>query len=126
MRAPHIPRSGQYLHASWGRELIQWINSLIPVGDRKTIRTRRTSSGTSISAILLDEDKEPTGYACKITGSPMGGVYPVDVYDEKDGERLGSGYAQPMMLHISEVVPVGEWIAAPTAQTSYIPASEDS
>ncbi len=50
-------------------------------------------------------------YPCKITGSPSGGAYPVDVHkDGKTETKTGTGDIQVLQLHISETLPTDTWL----------------
>jgi hypothetical protein len=58
---------------------------------------------------------------CKVTGAPIAGIYPVDVYDKWNGTKLGSGHAISMRLHVSEAVATGDWIVCPPGLVDYLP-----
>ena len=50
-------------------------------------------------------------YPCKVTGSPTGGVYPVDVHKNgKTETKTGTGDLQVLQLHINETIPTNSWV----------------
>ena len=62
------------------------------------------------------KDDDPTtpvaqAYYCKVTGK-SGVGYNVDVHETPDLGKIGTGFAMPTMLHISETIPNGTWFVA--------------
>lgn len=95
-----------------GRDIV-WERT--PFGSRPVLK-RGLSSGLSSSS-------SSRTYTAKTTGGSSGGIYPVDLYDEVNGDIIGSGYVLPVMLHVGEQLPVGTWIVAVSSTISQISLS---
>lgn len=108
-------RDIEIISASWINRVIDCLEYAMntPAGDGKTI----LRSGAVLHALPQTlrppgggESSGTSAFLAKITGRPVGGLYPVDIYDGIDGEVIGSGYAKPAMLRFNEVLPTDTWI----------------
>ena len=60
-------------------------------------------------------------YLAKTTGSPTGGVYPVDLYKEKSSDpsdAVASGELEVLNLNIDETLDTGTWLVANPVQVT--------
>jgi len=78
MREPLIPRQGDEVKASTIADIVNWVRSIVPRGDGKTVRVKTTNGGSTISSIGGGN----TLIYCKLTSHIEGMMFVGDIYPD--------------------------------------------
>lgn len=129
MQPPKRPVDGSEIPPGWFTNLYDFILSLVPAGDSKTITVNRDRNGSRFS--VISPGKSGSGN----TGNPAAGQtlykavvqfgtaqsgYTCELYDIATGESKGSGVVFPVQLAYNSTLPQGTILLAQPVTVSLL------
>lgn len=118
MQPPKRPVDGSEIPPGWFTSLYDFILSLVPAGDSKTIVVNRDRNGSRFSVIspgktdIKKSDTVNALYKAVVSGGTAQNGYICELYDISTQKRIGIGTVFPTQLAYDSTLPPGTVLLA--------------